>query len=137
MTAASNAALESFRRDDKDERVTVDTEHGYQRLSLIADLRRGQSTTWTLTYDVPLVKGVYRLDLVPQPLANPADLTLDVSRSDGRLDSFEGRDIAHGRVTFSGKWDTIERVAVRPHRRTGWESFRHAISDFWTKPVGS
>jgi hypothetical protein len=136
MTTASNAALESFTRDGKAQSVTIDKEHGYQRLSLIADLERGQSAIWALTYDVPLIDGIYRLDLVPQPLASPADLTLQVSRPDGSLDSLEGLDTKHGRIAYDGKWETVERVAVRPHQRTGWESFRHAISDFWTKPLG-
>jgi hypothetical protein len=136
MTTGSAAVLESFKRDGKDSRVTVDSEHGYKRISLIADLERGESATWTLTYDVPLVGGVYRLDLVPQPLAQDATLTLRVSRPDGTLDSLDGIDAKNGRIVYNGDWETVQRVAVRPHKRTGWESFRHAISDFWTEPIG-
>ena len=136
MTTGFNAVLESFKRDDKDARVTLDSEHGYKRISLVADLERGESATWTLTYDVPLVGGVYRLDLMPQPLAQDARLTLHVSRPDGTLDSLDGIDTRRGRVEYTGDWETVLRVAVRPHKRTGWESFRHAISDFWTEPIG-
>jgi hypothetical protein len=136
MTTASNAALESFTRDGAAQNVTIDKEHGYQRLSLVVDLERGHSVTWVLTYDVPMRDGIYRLDLVPQPLATPADLTLQVSRPDGSLDSLEGLDTNHGKIVYGGKWETVERVVVRPHKRKGWESFRHAISDFWTKPLG-
>jgi hypothetical protein len=136
FSTASNAALESLTRDGRDQGLSIDKEHGYQRLSFTVDLERGQSASWTLTYVVPMQDGVYRLDLVPQPLAKPADLSLLVSRPDGSLDSLEGLDAKDGKVIYNGKWETVQKVAVRPHKRTGWESIRHAISDFWTKPLG-
>jgi hypothetical protein len=135
FSAASNASIESLTRDNKDQLATFDNEHGYRRISFVADLQRGQESTWALTYDVPLSDGVYRLDVIPQPLAKPATLRVTVTADPHhRLDALPGQGLhTHdGVVDMSGPWMTTQHIAVRLHRRHGWEAFRHSVSNFFT-----
>ena len=138
FSMAQDATVESFTRDGRNQLATFDTEHGYRRVSMVVDLERGQESAWTLTYDVPLPAGIYRLDVVPQPVANTATLRVTVTADPGqRLDGLPGIGVrAHdGVVDTSGPWLTIQRIAVHIHHRHGWDSFRHSVADFFTKPL--
>jgi hypothetical protein len=140
FSTADAASIESLSRDGKTQLATFDNEHGYRRVSFVSDLQRGQESTWVLTYDVPLVNGIYRLDVIPQPLAKPATLRVTVTADPGhRLDGVPGEGVRphDGVVDTSGPWATTQHIAVRLHHRHGWEAFRHSISDFFTKPLGS
>jgi hypothetical protein len=139
FSAAGDATVESLTRDGRQQLATFDNEHQYRRVSFVADLERGQESTWVLTYDVPLPDGVYRLDVIPQPLANPATLRVTVTADPGhRLDGVPGEGIRphDGVVDSSGPWTTAQHIAVQLHHRHGWEAFRHAVADFFTKPLG-
>jgi hypothetical protein len=140
FSTGAAASIESLSRDGKTQLATFDNEHGYRRVSFVSDLQRGQESTWELTYDVPLVNGIYRLDVIPQPLANPATLRVTVTADPGHhLDGVPGEGVRphDGVVDTSGPWATTQHIAVRLHQRHGWEAFRHSVSDFFTKPLGS
>jgi hypothetical protein len=138
LASADSAALNSLTRGSRPQPFSSDREHGHQRYTFGVDLERGESATWQLVYDVPLVRGEYRLQLLPQPLARPATLDLEITgENGGRLDRGDvGLRPEDGRFVLEGPWETTQEVAAQPHRRHGWEAFRHAIADFWTEPVG-
>ena len=52
-------------------------------IGFLADIARGQTSTWTMTYNVPLPDGVYRLDVIPQPVANTSTLRVTVTADPG------------------------------------------------------
>ncbi|MFL6240510.1 MAG: DUF4012 domain-containing protein [Actinomycetes bacterium] len=139
FSLARDASIESLSRNGGEQVATFDGEHQYRRVSFVSDLERGQQSTWILTYDVPLSSGVYYLDVIPQPLADAATLRVTVTADPGhKLAGLPGAGVrpTGGLVETSGAWTTVEHVAVRLQHRHGWDSFRHAISDFFTKPLG-
>lgn len=139
FSAAASATIDSLSRDGKQQLATFDDEHASRRVSFVADLERGQTSTWVLIYDVPLRDGVYRLNVIPQPLAKPATLRVTVTASQGRtLVGLPGVGIRphDGVIDTTAAWTTTQRVAVRLTRRRGWAAFRHTVADFFTKPVG-
>jgi hypothetical protein len=141
FTAAADATIESLTLDGRSSQLaTFDNEHGYRRVSFVSDLERGQESTWVLTYDVPLPDGIYRLDVIPQPLAKPATLRVTVTADPGhQLDGLPGEGVRphDGIVDVSGPWATTQHIAVTLHQRHGWAAFRHAVADFFTKPISN
>jgi hypothetical protein len=88
---------------------------------------------------VPLTNGVYQLDVIPQPVANTATLRVTVTADPGhQLENMPNAGVkaVNGVVDTSGPWQTVQHIGVRIHQRHGWEAARHAISDFFTKPLG-
>jgi hypothetical protein len=139
FSLAANANITSFTRNGQIQLATFDNENGARRVSFVYDLQRGQQATWMLSYNVPLDHGTYQLDVIPQPLAQPATLRVAVTADPGRqLDWLPGEGPRpKGGVVDTGPrpWTTVTHIAVRLHHRHGWDAIRHAISDFFTKPV--
>jgi hypothetical protein len=131
------ATLNGFQRGSVNQDVAIDSEHGYRRLSFPVTLDHGRSATWTLHYTIPVGADGYHLHLFPQPLAVPAVLRLTVVGRDGQqLDWLgSGLHVTSGQVVLRHNWGHSYSVAVRAHQRHGWQAFKHAVSDFWTKPV--
>jgi hypothetical protein len=83
-------------------------------------------------YDVPLDHGVYRLRLIPQPLAKPATLTLTVRGAGGQpLDDAAGRPARARTLHHRGPWDESRSIAVRRRDDSGLS----AVVDFLRSPV--
>lgn len=94
------------RRDGREVQAPVVEESGSRRVALEVALVDGQSTTWEVSYSVPLQDGRYRLELLPQPLARDAVLHLAVVPADGHR-------LVGGQVRYDGPYDVRRTVDVR------------------------
>jgi len=136
FAAADGATLTSFTRDGQSADVVVDHAYGAQQLTAVLDLDRGAMTTYRLTYSVPIAQGHYRLALIPQPLAQPAQLHLHVSVTNAELGVVSGlRQPVHGTVDLTETWDSVRDIDVPVHSLHGLRGLFHAIADFWSHPI--
>ena len=127
LSTDGDAEFRSFTSGGADVPVTEDSEHGHRRIPFVVDLQRGESRTWVLRYGLQTPHG-YRLDLLPQPLASPADLTLTVVGAGGPLDWLgSGQHVVDGRIDISVPWSRTVHVAVKVHQRTFWQKIKHAV----------
>ncbi len=101
-------------RDARLTTVTVDGEartfgrterDGGQRVDLYQLVPNHQSRTIQITYEVPLVDGVYRVVLLPQPLAYDATLDLSITAAPGRT-------LSGGPIEVSGPYDKSQDYVV-------------------------
>lgn len=105
------ASVESFRQDGEPSEVVVDDEGAWTRLTTNLTLAREASTTFELRYTVPSQDG-YRLDLIPQPLAEDATLTVRLRAADGRRLRDEFGAQLTGDAVSTGPWETQSQVTV-------------------------
>lgn len=106
------ATLESFSSNGRPARATVDDKGEWLRIVVNLTLPRGGSTTFEVRYTVPTANG-YRVDLIPQPLAVDATLTLRLTAADGaRLVDEYGRRLPKG-ARSQGPWTKQSQVTVR------------------------
>lgn len=105
------------------------TEDGSRRLAFVTDLGRGQVASWTLRYEIPVVDGRYRLELLPQAIARPAALNLKVVFAAGASGVVQGTtgDIAN--------WDRSLRIVATLDRPGLLTRMRERLSRFWSEPV--
>lgn len=136
MDAAANATLVSFTKDGVPQDVQVDHADGAQRLTTLLTLPRGATATYRLQYRLPVQDGRYRLLLVPQALARPATLRLTVRAVDGELGVASGiNQPTGGRLSLSGRWDSVRDIVVPVHDYQGLRGLVHHIAHFWTHKV--
>jgi Protein of unknown function (DUF4012) len=83
LSADTSAKLEQLTQDGVPLSFTTQQMIGSQQVAFPTDLAPGQTTTWKFEYSVPVTNGHYVLRLVPQPLAKPTDLTVEVSAAPG------------------------------------------------------
>jgi hypothetical protein len=137
MDAAADASLTSFTHDGQAEDVDVDSADGGQRVTTVLVLPRGATATYRLSYRLPVHDGRYRLLLVPQALARPAQLRLHIVATDGSaLGVTSG--VAQpdgGDVQLTGAWDTVRDLTVPVHGLGGLRGVLHSIAHFWTHKV--
>jgi hypothetical protein len=121
--------LRSFTRDGQDVPVSQSFEHGYRRLSFVADLQRGDTATWVLRYGVPIGGDGYHLRLYPQPLAKPARLQLSVLGALGNPIHAAGAGVPvhNGQVDIDEPWLTTKTVSVTLHHRSLWEKLKDVL----------
>ena len=74
--------------------VELTAEHGATVARTVSELDRGEASTWQLRYRVPLAGPAYALKVVPQPLAQDAEVTVRVTGAPGVR--VEGRAAAGG-----------------------------------------
>lgn len=129
MSAGADARILSFESGGLPVVADKWTEDGSRRLAFVTDLGRGQVASWTLRYEVPLVDGRYRLDLLPQAIARPAALDLKVSFVDGVSGLVQG---STGKIA---SWDKSLRIEATPHRLGLLKRVRDRLSRFWNEPV--
>jgi hypothetical protein len=91
----------------------VEDDRGAARVSFVSVLERGGSTELLLRYEVPLDDGTYRLEVLPQPLAQDASLDLSVRAGQGLV-------LADGPVTEQGPLARSRTVEVRAQRPSWW-----------------
>jgi hypothetical protein len=137
MDAAGAATLTSFTHDGRPEAVDVSRADGGQRVTTFVQLPSGATVTYTLTYRLPLSDGRYRLLLVPQALATPAQLNLRISAADGSsLGVTSGVDQPRdGRIHVQGLWDDVRNITVPVRPLGGLRGVLHSIAHFWTHRV--
>jgi hypothetical protein len=121
------AELLAFERDGTAVQTRYLSEGNHTVLPASASLARGEKTSWTLRYRAQLAKGEdYRLWLVPQPLARPATLSVDVTVAGA---ASEPNGIARG------SWDSVREVAVFRDEPSRLTRLRDAVRRFWNEPV--
>lgn len=100
-------------QDGQPVETTLQQEAGGGRVPFAIDLADGSRSTWTITYEVPVEDGRYRLQLVPQPLASDAELTLSI-------DPEPGLELRDGPVRRSGPFTSSQTVEVRADAPSWW-----------------
>jgi len=136
MQVAATATLTSFTRDGVDAAVGRTFADGGLRLTTELSLARGASTTYRVTYQVPVRHGRYRLALLPQPLAAAATLHLHIRAVDADLGVVTGvNQPVDGVIDRTGPWDSAAFLTVPVHPYTGPKSWWHSFARFWTHKV--
>jgi hypothetical protein len=136
MQVASSATLTSFTRDGVDAPVGRTIADGALRLTTELSLARGASTTYRVTYRLPVHGHEYRLALLPQPLAAPATLHLRLRAVDADLGVVTGyNQPVDGVIDHTGPWDSAAYLTVPVHPYTGLKSWAHSFAHFWTHKV--
>jgi hypothetical protein len=80
--------------------------------------------------------GEYRLLLVPQALARPAELALHVRAVGAQLGVVSGiNQPRDGRIDLTGSWDSLHDITVPVHGYEGLRGLFHDIAHFWTHKV--
>ena len=129
MATGADARILSFESGGVPAVADKWTEDGSRRLAFVTDLGRGQAASWTLRYEIPVRDGHYRLDLLPQAIARPATLELDVRFARG----------ISGRVTGADEsttaWDRVLHIDATPDRPGFLHRMRDRLSRFWNEPV--
>jgi len=136
MQVASSATLTSFTRDGVDAAVARTFADGGLRLTTELSLSRGASTTYRVTYKVPVRGHTYRLALLPQPLAMPATLHVRIRAVDADLGVVTGYDQpVDGVIDHTGNWNSAAYLTIPVHPYTGVKSWAHSFAHFWTHKV--
>lgn len=136
MTAAAGATLESFTRDGASADVSVAPAAGAQQLTTTVDLARGATTTYRLQYRLPVRGGVYRLQLVPQALAQPAQLHLRVATSAADLGVVSGApQPVNDRIQLDEAWTAARDLDIPVHGLRGLRGLLHGFAHFWTHRI--
>jgi hypothetical protein len=136
MQVGAEATLTSFTRDGVDTAVARTFADGGLRLTTELSLSRGSSTTYRVTYRLPVHRGTYRLTLLPQPLAAAATLHLHIRVVDADLGVVTGIDQPiDGVIDRTGPWDSVETLTIPVHPYAGLKALAHAFAHFWTHKV--
>jgi hypothetical protein len=136
MEVAAGATLTSFTRDGVDTAVARTFADGGLRLTTELQLARGSSTTYRVTYRLPVRRHTYRLMLLPQPLAMAATLHLHVRAVDADLGVVTGYDQPVGGVIdHTGPWNSAEYLTIPVNSYSGLKSWAHSFAHFWTHRV--
>ncbi|MBV9097593.1 MAG: DUF4012 domain-containing protein [Frankiaceae bacterium] len=136
MQVAASATLTSFTRDGVDAAVERTSADGGLRLTTELSLARGSSTTYRVTYSVPVRHGRYQLALLPQPLAAAATLHLHIRAIDADLGVVTGySQPVGGVIDHTGPWDSAAYLTVPVHAYTGPKAWWHSFAHFWTHKV--
>jgi hypothetical protein len=136
MQVAATATLTSFTRDGVDAPVARTFADGALRLTSELSLSRGASTTYRVTYRLPVRHETYRLALLPQPLAAAATLHLRIRAVDADLGVVTGYDQpVDGVVDHTGPWNSAAYLTVPVHPYAGLKGLAHSFARFWTHKV--
>jgi hypothetical protein len=136
MQIAAAATVTSFTRDGVDATVGIQPADGGQRLTTELVLAQGASTTFRVSYTLPILRKTYRLTLLPQPLAAPATLHLRIRVVDADLGVVSGIDQPiDGVIDRTGPWDSVETLTIPVNPYTGLRGWAHAFAHFWTHKV--
>ena len=136
LQVASAATLTSFTRDGVDAAVARTFADGGLRLTTELSLARGASTTYRVTYKVPVRGETYRLALLPQPLASAATLHLRIRAVDADFGVVTGYDQpVDGVIERTGPWDSAAYLTIPVHPYRGVKSWWHSFAHFWTHKV--
>jgi hypothetical protein len=137
LDVAADAELQSFTQDGEDAEVDLSEADGARRLSTVVRLDRGMSTTIEVTYTQSIDDSTYELLLVPQALAKPATLRLEIKPTSGsRLGVVSEADQATaGAIHIDGPWTTTRSLTVPIVDLGGLHGLLDRISNFWTKKI--
>lgn len=129
MATGADARLLSFESAGVPAVADKWTEDGSRRLAFVTDLGRGQAASWVLRYETPVHDGRYELSLLPQAIARPAALDLDVRFATGVSGTVLG---TTGAIA---EWDRGLRIEAQVDRPGLLRRVRDRLSRFWNEPV--
>ena len=129
LASAPDARIVSFESGGVGAVADQWREDGSRRLAFVVDLARNQVASWTFTYDVPVHDGVYRLHALPQALAHPATLTVQVAGQKGVKVRVQGQ---QGELQ---SWDKTLEIQATVQKPGAWQRLRDRITRFWNEPV--
>lgn len=112
---------------------------GIERTRVVAyvTIPRGGAAEVAVSYTIPTHGGVYRLALIPQPLAHDATLHVRILPAEGqKLGTVSGANATHGDVALATSWTReLEITAALATPRSWWQRTRSSISHWWSEPV--
>lgn len=119
-----------FRRSEQD---------GYQVVASLLEIPRGESTSVTVTYRLPLGPDGYSLVALPQPLARDARIDVALALPRGwQVEATRGEvDRATSVFRYRGRFDRTITVEAGPRRarRAGLPALWERLGRFWREPV--
>jgi hypothetical protein len=113
LAAAKAARLDSVTQGGKDLGVSVQHLSTRTQVTFPADLQPGQQATWQLVYEVPVQHGRYTMRLLPQPLASPATLSVEVSAA-------AGEHLGTRHVPAAGPWTSTHTLVADLKQLSWW-----------------
>jgi hypothetical protein len=125
-----DAKITGWAQDETLLPVNPRPESDYTVLSDFAALDPGESTTWVLTYELPLHGSRYQVRAVPQPLTADARIEVDV-RAAERLDLRARR----GTSSLSEVWSDDTTMVLDVVKAPWWRRAGSAIRRFWNEPI--
>jgi len=134
LSTSPRAEVHSLRVDGETARGDVRRGDDRTRVLTYVTLGRGQRVEVELRYVLDVPGDGYTAHLVPQPLARPATLTVEVTGED-ELAAPDGFSRDGAGVRRAHEWEGQELLRVAPPQRSSWERLRRAVRDFWSEPV--
>lgn len=132
LSLPPGATVQSVERDGLGLAPTLRRGADRLRLRTRVELARGQQTVLEVRYRIPLVDGAYRLQALPQPLAQDAQVSLDVRAAPGvELQRADGTPLSDGAVVQRGQFTVAQVLALTPVPDT----WRDRLRRFWDEPV--
>jgi hypothetical protein len=129
------AQITGFTRDGEVVEFFPETEDGRRSLGLHVEVPRGESTTTTVTYDLPLANDSYSLSVLPQPLSNNARVHVEVAAPDDWVISSADTE-SESQFTYDGDLSGTFKVDAQPAGAEGLTSLWRRLVDFWQEPLG-
>ncbi|MFP5218959.1 MAG: DUF4012 domain-containing protein [Actinomycetes bacterium] len=133
LSTSPRAQVVSLTVDGADARGDVRRGEDRTRVLTYVTLSRGEQVEVELRYALDLEDDAYRATLVPQPLARPAELTIEITGQELAVPDGFSRDGAV--LRRAEEWEGQELLEVAPAPRSTWEQVRRALRDFWSEPV--
>lgn len=121
-------------RDGEPQDVLVDQEDGYRALGFEFALERGEDTTLSISYRLPLDGGDYALRITPQPLAHDAAINLELSAAPGSLFTGAGA-YSQESLALSRRLDDTLEIRLETGARTGIPKTWDALKRFIREPL--
>jgi hypothetical protein len=136
LAVPAGATDESFTSDGRPAPAQSIVGDGSNEIRTVATISQGDSVSWQLSYSMPVVNGNYSLIGVPQPLAVPASLRLDITASSDDALTGEGPTVVtNNQVSRSGAWNGEIKVQLHVGAPGVFTRLRHGIAHFWTHKV--
>lgn len=129
------AQITGFTRDGEVVEFFPETEDGRRSLGLHVEVPRGESTTTTVTYDLPLANNSYSLSVLPQPLSINARVHVEVAAPDDWVISSADTE-SESQFTYEGDLSGTFKVDAQPASAEGLTSLWRRLVDFWQEPLG-
>jgi hypothetical protein len=128
-----DAEVSAVELDGKPAQFLPDTHGDLRTVGVDVGIERGESTTLTVSYTLPL-DGEYDLTVVPQPLAKDASVRVELEvPGDWTVAGPDGSE--EGGLIYDDDLTGTLRFEAAPTERSGLARAWEALSDFWNEEV--
>ncbi|MEO8324095.1 MAG: DUF4012 domain-containing protein [Actinomycetota bacterium] len=118
--------------------VPIDYSQGKQdglvALGVRMEIERGEEDTLSVGYRLPLGDEPYGLQVLPQPLARDAEITVSLEVRDDQTVRGPG-EVEDGIFTYAGRLTGEQSFRVQPDARSGLSKLWQKVVRFWTEPL--